>query len=67
MVDYKPGATNVVADALSRHDAEVEATLLALSTPTFHLFDELRQEFTTSTDLRRLMEEVASGSQGAKW
>jgi hypothetical protein len=66
-VDYKPGAMTVVADALSRHDAEVEATLLALSTPTFHLFDELRKEFATSTDLRRLMEEVASGSRGAKW
>ena len=39
-VEYRPGKQNVVADALSRRDAEAFA-VHALSGPTFDLFDEL--------------------------
>ena len=38
-VEYKPGAANVVADALSRRDEEASATMAVLSTPSFALFD----------------------------
>jgi hypothetical protein len=65
-VDYKPDTTNVVADALSRCGAKTDATLCVLSAPTFRLFDDLRQEFASSTDLCQLME-VTAGSRGDKW
>jgi hypothetical protein len=40
-VEYKPGAMNAVADALSRRDT-VEGELLALSAPCFDFLDKLR-------------------------
>jgi hypothetical protein len=42
-VEYKLGATNAVADALSRRDTEGGAELLALSAPFFDFIDRLRQ------------------------
>jgi hypothetical protein len=41
-VEYKPGAANAVADALSQRDTE-EGALLALSAPRFKFIDRLRQ------------------------
>jgi hypothetical protein len=41
-VEYKPSASNVVADALSRCDSGVESLLAALSMPEFKLFDDIR-------------------------
>jgi hypothetical protein len=41
-VEYKPGAANSVADALSRRDTE-DGTLLAISGPRFDFLDRLRQ------------------------
>ena len=41
-VEYKPGATNTVADALSRRDTE-EGTVLAISAPRFNYIERLRQ------------------------
>jgi hypothetical protein len=42
-VDYKPGASNTVADALSRCDTDTdEGTLLALSASCFDLLARLR-------------------------
>jgi hypothetical protein len=43
-VKYQPGSTNTVADALSRRDAESTDALMALSTPSFKLFEDLRME-----------------------
>jgi hypothetical protein len=43
-VEYKLGATNVVADALSCCDTPNDCSFYALSAPTFTLFDHLRQE-----------------------
>lgn len=43
-VEYRPGSMNTVVDALSRRDAEATGELLALSAPSFKLFDELRAE-----------------------
>jgi hypothetical protein len=42
-VEYKPGKSNMVADALSRRETE-EGQLVALSTPSFKLFDDLRSK-----------------------
>jgi hypothetical protein len=43
VVEYKPGALNVVADALSCRD-EHTAEAMAVSAPQFKLFDDLRHE-----------------------
>jgi hypothetical protein len=48
-VEYKPGATNVVADALSRHDTE-SATTMAISSSSFELFDNLGWEIEEDPD-----------------
>jgi hypothetical protein len=39
-----PGSTNTVTDAMSWRDAEAVGELMALSDPSFKLFDELRAE-----------------------
>jgi len=41
LVEYKPGALNVVADALSCHDEHL-GDAMAISVPQFALFDEVR-------------------------
>ena len=42
-VEFKPGVSNIVADALSRRDEENSAVCNALSVPVFSFFDTLRQ------------------------
>jgi hypothetical protein len=66
-VEYKPGVANVVADVLSRRDWEAAPSILALSAPTFELFDDLRQAFVTDQALRSLWEEVERGDRGTNW
>jgi hypothetical protein len=64
-VEYMPGTTNTVADALSRcEDGEAEE-LAALSAPTFKLFDDLHIETKEVPALRQLME-VLAGEQGGQ-
>jgi hypothetical protein len=58
-VEFKTGAVNVVADALSRRDTEEMATK-ALSCPSFQLFDTLCLELESTSELRALQEEVAT-------
>jgi hypothetical protein len=58
--------TNVVADALSRRNTE-EAWVMALSCPSFQLFNILRQEVAATPDLRALLEEAANGTKGPSW
>jgi hypothetical protein len=41
-VEYKPGAMNTIADALSRRDTSTEGSVLALSAPRFDFVDRLR-------------------------
>jgi hypothetical protein len=50
-VEYKPGATNVVADALSRHGSGAESSLAALLAPEFRMFNDIRQEFGSDSVL----------------
>jgi hypothetical protein len=62
-VEFKYGATNVIADALSRRDAEEGAEAMALSGPSFKLFDDLRQEMEADPMLRALKAAVAAGAR----
>jgi hypothetical protein len=66
-VEYKSGATNIVADALSRRDTAEAGELMALSLPTFALFDELRAELAGDPELRSLRDEVMAGGRGEQW
>jgi hypothetical protein len=65
-VEFKPGATNVVADALSRRDTE-EARAMVLSCPSFHLFDSLHQEVASMPDLHTLLDAAVDDTKGPKW
>jgi transposase InsO family protein len=65
-VEFQPGRLNTVADALSRRDTE-ELGLAALSSPSFKLFDELRQEIRASTELSTLRAAILAGQKGAPW
>jgi hypothetical protein len=66
-VEYKPGSSNTVADALSRHNAGEDAQLAAVSAPLFTVFDDLRVETEEVESLRQLKEEVAAGRKGEAW
>jgi hypothetical protein len=39
-VEFKPGTTNIVTNALSRRDTEAIVEVVVLSAPTFQFFDE---------------------------
>jgi hypothetical protein len=65
-VEYKPGALNVVADALSRRD-EGLAAAMALSAPQFSLFEEVRQEINGSVHLSALRDAIRGGAKPAAW
>jgi transposase InsO family protein len=66
-VQYKSGKSNMVADALSRRNTEEEGQLVALSTPSFKLFDDLHLKTEEAAALRQLKEEVQAGRRGDKW
>jgi len=63
-VEYKPGAANIVADALSRHDEEASATMTVLFTPSFALFDELRQQLAADASLSDTRAKAGKGEDG---
>jgi hypothetical protein len=65
-VEYKPGAANAVADALSRRDTE-EGAILALSTPRFDFVARLRQVQDTDPALIAIRDDVRAGSREAPW
>lgn len=69
-VEYKPGASNVVADALSRRDTDLgleEGAVLAVSAPRFDFVDRLHQAQAADPALVALRDEVTSGTRGAPW
>jgi hypothetical protein len=53
-VEYKPGKMNVVADALSRRDTEMAAEAMALSAPSFQLFEDLHATYIANVTLTSL-------------
>jgi len=65
-VEYKPGATNVVADALSRRDTD-GGSILAISGPRFDFIDRLRQAQDVDPALVALRDEINAGQRGAPW
>ena len=65
-VEYKPGATNIVADALSRRDTE-EGMLLAVSSPRFDFIDRLRQAQDSDPALAAIRDEITAGHRAAPW
>jgi len=65
-VEYRSGATNVVADALSRRDTE-EGDLMAISAPRFDFISRLRQAQALDPALAAIVEEVRAGTRAAPW
>jgi hypothetical protein len=65
-VEYKSGATNTVADALSRRDT-VDGELLAISAPRFDFIARLRHAQATDTALVAIHDEVHAVTRTAPW
>jgi len=63
-IDYKPGATNVVADALSCRDTD-EGSILMISGPRFDFIDRLRQAQDIDPALVALHDEISASQRGA--
>ncbi|VFQ96450.1 unnamed protein product [Cuscuta campestris] len=63
-IEYKTGASNRAADALSRREdeAEVASLLLTYARPQPKLLDDVATENTPSPELRQLHEAVAAGT-----
>jgi hypothetical protein len=76
-VEFRPGSSYIVADALSRRDGEEPllaalsgahaACFSAISVPTFRLFDDLRREVDTDPALHARRDAVATGDHGDSW
>jgi hypothetical protein len=65
-VEYLPGKANTVVDALSRRD-EHSAMALPLSSPTFELYNELREELSHLEEATQLKEKIEKGEAAAGW
>jgi hypothetical protein len=65
-VEYKAGAANTVADALSRRDTE-DGAVLALSAPRFDFIAKLRNAHAEDPGLVALHDEIAAGGRTAPW
>lgn len=65
-VEYKPGWANIVADALSRRDAETSA-LHAVPAPSFDLFTVFRTAATADETLCQLRALLVAGELGEPW
>ena len=55
-IEYKSGATNIVADALSR--IPTQGTFLSLSLPNFDFLDQLRQSLHSSQSYTTLLQDI---------
>jgi hypothetical protein len=66
MVEYRSGATNIVADALSRRDSK-EGELLAILAPRFDFIERLRHAQATDPALVAIHDELRAGTRTAPW
>lgn len=55
-IEYKPGKTNVVADALSR------SFFMAVTSPVFPILEEIKQAINDDAELKSLLHECAQDS-----
>jgi hypothetical protein len=65
-VEYRSGATNVVADALARRDNE-EGEVMAISAPHFDFIERLRHAQATDPALVAIHDKVREGTRTALW
>jgi hypothetical protein len=63
-IKYRLGSSNTVTDALSQRDTEASGEVMAISTPSFQLFDDLHTEH--KEDLA-LWSTVEAGDHGEVW
>jgi hypothetical protein len=66
-VEYKSGATSVVADALSRCHGDETGEVTAISPQTFEIFDDLRREIDTDPELLELKQGMVAGDLNDDW
>jgi hypothetical protein len=62
LVKYQPGTTNIVANTLSRRDADAGA-IFAISAPRFDFITRLRQAQVTDPALVAIRDELCVGSR----
>lgn len=60
-VEFKPGRLNTVLDAWSRRDLEDHGGMMAISRPSFDLFNDVRQETATDPTLVALAAQLQAG------
>ena len=60
-VEYRPGRLNAAADALSRHDEDI-LTAVAVSGPSFCLYDDIQAAMATDLEAGDLVQRLAAGS-----
>jgi hypothetical protein len=60
IIEYKPGHTNVVADALSCRDM-TDAEPHAISSPSFDLLEDIKQVAETGAELGDLRHQIEVG------
>jgi hypothetical protein len=65
-IEYKPGCTNIVADALSRRDTP-DAQLHAISLPSFDLLDGIKLAVEIDAKLEDLHNRITVGTLGEPW
>jgi hypothetical protein len=65
-VEYRSGATNVVADALSRRDQD-NGEVMAISAPRFDFIERLRHAQATDPALADLHRDLQAGTRAAPW
>lgn len=66
-VEYKPGRSNTGADALSRRDEEVLASLCAISIPQLAWIAELKIELSSRQDMQPLIKKIQEGEAIGPW
>jgi hypothetical protein len=65
-VEYKPGRTNVVADALPRRDTE-QGIVHTLSFPNFDIMASIKKANISDPALVALKDQITAGMLGEPW